>query len=70
MVIHKSAEDYPEAILMRKKDRGDIRSIDMAAKLGVTKPSVSSASKDLRENGLISLDPAGTIAPETEREDA
>lgn len=61
MTIHKSAEDYLEAMLMLKEERGYIRSIDVAEKLGVTKPSVSYATKRLRENGYITLDPAGMI---------
>ena len=61
MTIHKSAEDYLEAMLMLKQERGYIRSIDVAEKLGVTKPSVSYATKRLRESGYISFDPAGMI---------
>ena len=61
MTIHKSAEDYLEAMLMLKEERGYIRSIDVADKLGVTKPSVSYATKRLRENGYITFDPAGMI---------
>lgn len=64
MTIRKSAEDYLEAMLMLKEERGYIRSIDVAEKLGVTKPSVSYVSKRLRENGYISLDPAGMIVLE------
>ena len=36
MNIHKSAEDYLEAMLMLKEERGYVRSIDVADKLGVT----------------------------------
>ena len=61
MTIHKSAEDYLEAMLMLREERGYIRSIDVADKLGVTKPSVSYATKRLRESGYISFDPAGMI---------
>ena len=61
MTIHKSAEDYLEAMLMLKEERGYIRSIDVAEKLGVTKPSVSYATKRLRESGYITFDPAGMI---------
>ena len=61
MTIQKSAEDYLEAMLMLKDERGYIRSIDIAEKLGVTKPSVSYATKRLRENGYIAMDPAGLI---------
>ena len=61
MTIHRSAEDYLEAMLMLKQERGYIRSVDVADKLGVTKPSVSYATKRLRDSGYISLDPAGMI---------
>ena len=61
MTIQKSAEDYLEAILMLKEERGYVRAIDVAEKLGVTKPSVSFASKRLRENGYITTDPAGML---------
>ena len=61
MTIHKSAEDYLEAMLMLKEEWGYIRSIDVAEKLGVTKPSVSYATKRLRESGYITLDSAGMI---------
>ena len=61
MNIHKSAEDYLEAMLMLKEERGYVRSIDVADKLGVTKPSVSYATKRLRESGYITFDPAGMI---------
>ena len=61
MTIHKSAEDYLEAMLMLKQERGYIRSVDVADKLGVTKPSVSYATKRLRESGYLTFDPAGMI---------
>ena len=61
MTIHKSAEDYLEAMLMMKELHGYIRSIDLAEHLGVTKPSVSYATKRLRENGYITMDHSGFI---------
>ena len=64
MTIQKSAEDYLEAMLMLREERGYVRSVDVADKLGVTKPSVSYATKRLREDGYISLDPAGMIVLE------
>ncbi len=56
MNIRKSAEDYLEQILMIREQKGIVRSIDIAAGLGVTKPSVSVAMKRLRENGYINMD--------------
>lgn len=61
MKIHESAEDYLEAMLMMQEKNGYIRSVDIAQKLGVTKPSVSYAVKQLRENGYISMDKEGHI---------
>lgn len=61
MEIRKSSEDYLEAMLMLKESKGYIRSIDIAAQLGVTKPSVSYATKRLRENGYITMDRSGFI---------
>ncbi len=67
MKIHRSSEDYLEAMLMMREKHGYIRSLDVAEQLGVTKPSVSYATKRLREGGyitmgadsLITLTPAG-----------
>lgn len=61
MEIRKSAEDYLETMLMLKEERGYVRSIDIAEHLGVTKPSVSYATKRLRENGYIIMDRDGMI---------
>ena len=56
MRILKSAEDYLEMILMLAEEKGCVRSVDVAAGLSVTKPSVSVAMKQLRENGYILMD--------------
>lgn len=56
MKIHKSAEDYLEMILRLQEEKGYVRSVDIATGLQVSKPSVSVAMKNLRENGLISMD--------------
>ena len=61
MEIQKSSEDYLETMLMMQKKHGFIRSIDVAEHLGVTKPSVSYATKRLRESGYITMDKEGLI---------
>lgn len=53
--IHESAEDYLEAILRLRETKGQVRSVDIAQLLGVTKPSVSFAMKKLRENEFIHM---------------
>ena len=56
MRIHKSAEDYLEMILRLTEEKGYARSVDIATGLGVSKPSVSVAMKQLREGGYIVMD--------------
>lgn len=60
MVIHESAEDYLESILVLQERRGYVRSIDIT-EAGYSKPSVSVAMKKLRESGYISMAPDGSI---------
>ena len=62
--IYESAEDYLEKILMLTERNGEVRSIDIATEMGVTKPSVSIAMKNLRQAGYISMDGAGYITLE------
>ena len=61
MVIHQSAEDYLESILVLQEKYGQVRSIDIVNLLGFSKPSVSIAMKKLRESGYISMSPDGLI---------
>lgn len=61
MKIKESAENYLEAILMLKNQKGYVRSIDIANHLGFTKPSVSVAMKSFREEGYIKVDDDGSI---------
>lgn len=59
--IQESAENYLEAILMIGQRQSYVRSIDIAVELEVSKPSVSVAMKNLRENGYILMDSDGHI---------
>ena len=61
MQIHESAENYLETILILQKRIGIVRSIDIVNELEFSKPSVSVAMKNLRENGYIQMDPSGHI---------
>ena len=56
MNIYESAENYLEAILIIKNEKGTVRSIDIANHLNFSKPSVSVAMKNLKQNGYISID--------------
>ena len=61
MKVQESAENYLETILILKNKNGAVRSIDIANELGFSKPSVSVAMKNLRENGYIEVDSSGYI---------
>lgn len=59
--LGKSAEDYLETMLILKEKNGYVRSVDIASHLNVTKPSVSTAMKRLRERGYIEMNRSGFI---------
>jgi len=59
MKIQESAENYLEAILMLKQEKGLVRSIDIAHHMAFSKPSVSRAMSLLRENGYITMERDG-----------
>lgn len=61
MIIKESAENYLEAILVLKNKKGNVRSIDIAHELMVSKPSVSVAMKHFREEGYIVVNTDGSI---------
>ena len=59
--IHESGEDYLEAILMLQKENGKVRSIDVARRLGVSKPSVSRAMGILVSHGYLTISQTGNL---------
>ena len=61
MKIQQSAENYLETIYMLSQKNGSVRTIDIANELGFSKPSVSIAMKNLRENGYIDVMGDGSI---------
>lgn len=61
MKIQESAENYLETILVLKGRKGEVRSIDIANEMNFSRPSVSHAMKQFRENGYIVMDENGYI---------
>lgn len=61
MKRHESAENYLETILILENRQSQVRSIDIANELGFSKPSVSVAIKQFRENNLVTVDGGGFI---------
>ncbi|MFI3115698.1 MAG: metal-dependent transcriptional regulator [Clostridia bacterium] len=60
-MIHQSGEDYLETILLLKREKGYVRSIDIATKLGYSKPSISRAMTILKKENFIVMDEKGYI---------
>lgn len=57
----ESREDYLEAILQLSSDGHCPKSIDVANKLGFSKPSVSIAVKKLKQDGFITVEDDGGL---------
>ncbi len=56
MKLRASGEDYLEAILVLQRQKGMVRSVDVARHLEVTKPSVCHAVATLRDGGFLTMD--------------
>lgn len=61
MGLHASGEDYLEAILMLQKEKGMVRSVDLARHMGFSKPSISHAVGSLRDDGFVTTDEYGFL---------
>ena len=61
MKIQESAENYLETLLVLQQRNGQVRSIDIVNELKFSKPSVSIAMKNLRENGYVEMDQGGLL---------
>jgi len=59
--LYESGEDYLETILILKKRNGNVRSIDIAREMDLSKPSVSRAVGILKNKGFIVVDEDGAI---------
>ena len=61
MKIQESAENYLETILILSQKKTQVRSIDIVNELEFSKPSVSVAMKNLRQNGYVLMDKDGSL---------
>lgn len=59
--MYESGENYLETILMLEQENSIVRSIDVAHRLSVSKPSVSRAMGLLRQDGYIDMADNGPI---------
>ena len=56
MKLHASGEDYLEAVLVLQKQKGMVRSVDIARHMDVSKPSVCHAVVTLKDGGFLTMD--------------
>ena len=56
MKLYASGEDYLEAILVLQKQKGMVRSVDVARHMDVSKPSVCHAVATLKSGGFLTMD--------------
>jgi len=61
MALYESGENYLETILVLKERNGKVRSVDVAAELDYSKPSVSRAIGILKKEGLVAVDENGFL---------
>lgn len=61
MSLHESAEMYIETIYVLSQKSNYVRSIDVAAHMGYSKPSVSRAVSLLRQQGYLIMDEDGFL---------
>lgn len=61
MKLHASGEDYLKAIFLLQREKGYVRSLDVAERMGVSKPSVSHAVKILREGDFLIMNDDYTL---------
>ena len=59
--LRQSGEDYLETILIILSKKGEVRSIDIANEMNVSKPSVCRAVGILKNGGFISVNKSGYI---------
>lgn len=61
MAIHESGENYLETIYMLAEKQKNVRSIDVANRLGFSKPTVSVAVHTLERNGFLAISHEGFL---------
>ena len=61
MKIHESGEDYLKAVLVLGKQKGMVRSVDLAHYMDFSKPSISHAVTVLKDGGFLTTDGEGYL---------
>lgn len=61
LVLHESAEMYLETILNLEEELDRVRAVDIAQRMGYSKPTISEWMGKLRDAGYVTLNEAGGI---------
>ena len=61
MHLHESAEMYLETIYLLIRKNGSVRSIDVAERMGYSKPSISRAVGLLKSGGYLVVEADGSL---------
>ena len=62
MPLHESGEDYLETLfVLEERSGGYVRQIDIAAKMGFSKASISKAMSTLNAEGYVEFGHRGTV---------
>ena len=61
MALYESAEMYLETIYQLSRERGTVRSVDVAESMGYSKPSVSRAVGLLKQGGYLQMENDGSL---------
>lgn len=61
MIIQESAEMYLETIYTLQKEKGAVRSVDIANEMGYSKPTISEWMVKLRQNGYVLVGDGGKV---------
>ncbi len=62
MEVSETIENYLETILILLNEQTRVRSVDVAAEMGYSRPTISIMMKQLREQELIEVDESGFIS--------
>lgn len=60
--VSEAVENYLETILILSKNKPDLHAIDICDELGYSRPTVSVVVKQMKGNGLITVDESNHIA--------
>lgn len=60
-IIRASSEDYLEVIYHLEQENKNVKSVDVAKKMNVSRPSVNKAISVLKDAGMVSQELYGTI---------